>query len=43
MKGLKNTTKGEEKKTVVPSRKKVLLFAGKMRASNWEGVRQVVE
>jgi hypothetical protein len=35
----KNTTEGGEKKTVVPSRGKILLFAGKMRASNLEEVR----
>ena len=38
-KELKNTTEGEEKKTVVPSRGKILLFAGKMRASTLEGFR----
>jgi hypothetical protein len=35
----KNTTEGGAKKTVVPSRGKILLFAGKMRASNLEDVR----
>jgi integrase len=35
----KDTTEGGEKKTVVPSRGKILLFAGKMRARNLEGVR----
>ena len=35
----KNTTEGGAKKTVVPSRGKILLFAGKMRASNLEEVR----
>ena len=37
-KELKNTTEGEEKKTVAPSRGKILLFAGKMRANGLEGV-----
>jgi integrase len=35
----KNTTEGGAKKTVVPSRGKILLFAGKMRARNLEDVR----
>jgi integrase len=33
----KNTTEGEEEKTVVPSRGKILQFAGKMRANNLGG------
>jgi len=35
----KNTTEGGAEKTVVPSRGKILLFAGKMRARNFEDVR----
>ncbi len=35
----KNGSGKEEKKTVVPSRGKILQFAGKMRARNLEGVR----
>ena len=35
----KNTTEGGEKKTVAPSRGKILPFAGKMRSRNLEGVR----
>ena len=34
----KNTTEGGEKKTVVPSRGKILPFAGKMRANGLGGV-----
>jgi len=36
---LQNTTEGGEKKTVVPSRCKILPFAGKMRANGLEGLR----
>jgi hypothetical protein len=35
----KNPTEGGEGKTVAPSRGKILLFAGKMRANNLEGDR----
>jgi hypothetical protein len=33
----KNNTEGEEEKTVVPSRGKILQFAGKMRANDLGG------